>query len=73
MLSTVAENVSPVLCVIITSVWPDAERRLLLKASAIVGSKIPMPKIIITPMMMASVVRKVRSLRPRMYLVANAT
>ena len=31
----------------------------------------PMPKITITPMTMASVVRKVRSLRPRMYLVAS--
>ncbi len=31
LFSVVAEKVSPVLCVIITSVWPDAARRLLLK------------------------------------------
>ena len=62
--SVLRENASPVFSVIVTSTCPDAASRLDWKACTMVGRMMFMPKITSVPNTIASVVRKVRSLRP---------
>ena len=71
LFSTLLANASPVLCVIVTSTCPESETTLRWSASIMVGRMVPMPKITITPMTMASVVRNARSLRPHRYFAAS--
>ena len=73
LLTTLVENPSPVLWVTVTSTWPVMAARLRWKASIIVGSTVPMPKITMTPMTMATVVRNERSLRPHRYRAASVS